>query len=141
MKFLCVSCDEAMKLMDVAPPDRGSLTVVYRCPTCAHEIAMLTNPFETQVVGSLGVNIGAQSDSAEGESKCPFTSMVQEAGAGPEEADSELAWSPEASSRLENIPEFARPLAKAGIEKFAREQGLGLIDVRVLDQARDSIGT
>ncbi len=139
MKFLCVSCDEAMKLMEVTPPDRGSLTVVYRCPRCSHEIAMLTNPHETQVVGSLGVNIGAESDPTEGESKCPFTAMVQEAGAGPEAASSELTWSPEASSRLDNIPEFARPLAKAGIEKFAREHGLGQIDLGVLDRARDSL--
>ena len=58
MKFLCVSCDEPMKLIEAKPPERGSLSVVYRCPTCENEIAMLTNPFETQVVGSLGVNIG-----------------------------------------------------------------------------------
>ena len=142
MKFLCVSCDEAMKLMEVTPPDRGSLTVVYRCPKCAHEFAMLTNPFETQVVGSLGVNIGGEaSDGAGGESKCPFSSMVQDQGAGTDLSSTEFVWSPEASTRLDNIPEFARPLAKAGIEKFAREQGLEQIDVQVLDQARDSLGT
>jgi hypothetical protein len=140
MKFLCVSCDEAMKLMDVAPPERGSLSVVYRCPNCDHEIAMLTNPFETQIVGSLGVNIGAESAPTDGESRCPFSSMVQDLGAETNEASSELSWSPEASLRLENMPEFARPLAKAGIEKFAREQGLAQIDVRVLDQARDFLG-
>jgi hypothetical protein len=141
MKFLCVSCDEAMKLMEVTPPDRGSLTVVYRCPKCAHEFAMLTNPFETQVVGSLGVNIGEGSDQTEGESKCPFSSMVQDVTAVPEDSSAELTWSPEASSRLDNMPEFARPLAKAGIERFARERGLGEIDVRVLDEARDFLGT
>jgi DNA-directed RNA polymerase subunit RPC12/RpoP len=140
MKFLCVSCDEAMKLMNVAPPERGSLSVVYRCPNCDHEIAMLTNPFETQIVGSLGVNIGAESAQADGESRCPFSSMVQDLGADANEASSELSWSSEASSRLENMPEFARPLARAGIEKFAREQGLMHVDVRVLDQARNSLG-
>ena len=143
MKFLCVSCDEAMKLMEVAPPDRGSLSVLYRCPKCDHEIAMLTNPFETQVVGSLGVNIGAEgaaSDGAEGESKCPFSSMVKDLEAQPEAASPELSWSPEASSRLDKMPEFARPLAKAGIERFAREQGLGQIDVDVLDRAKDFLG-
>ncbi len=46
MKFLCVSCDEPMKLAEARPPERGSLTVVYRCPRCSHEIAMLTNPYE-----------------------------------------------------------------------------------------------
>ncbi|MCZ6715188.1 MAG: PCP reductase family protein [Deltaproteobacteria bacterium] len=140
MKFLCVSCDEAMKLIEVAPPERGSLTVVYRCPKCAHEFAMLTNPFETQVVGSLGVNIGEAPDQTEGESRCPFTSMVQDAEAGPQDSGSELTWSPEASSRLDNIPEFARPMAKAGIEKFAKEQGVGQIDVGVLDRARNFLG-
>ena len=140
MKFLCVSCDEAMKLMHVAPPDRGSLSVLYRCPKCSHEIAMLTNPFETQVVGSLGVNIGAESDSADGESKCPFSSMVQDLETQAEPASGALSWTSEASSRLDNMPEFARPLAKAGIERFAREQGLGQIDVVVLDRAKDFLG-
>ena len=30
MKFLCMSCDEPMKLIEAKPPERGSLTVVYR---------------------------------------------------------------------------------------------------------------
>ena len=140
MKFLCVSCDEAMNMMDLAPPDRGSLSVVYRCPTCEHEIAMLTNPFETQMVNSLGVKIGSESQSGSSESKCPFTSIVQEVSDDPSEAISDLSWSPEASLRLDHMPEFARPLAKAGIERFAREQGFGRIDIDVLDRARDSLG-
>ena len=43
MKFLCVPCDSPMKLQTVGPPDRGSLSVVYSCPECGYEIAMLTN--------------------------------------------------------------------------------------------------
>jgi len=58
MKFLCVPCDTPMKLQAVVPPDRGSLSVVYACPECGYEIAMLTNAYETQVVQSLGVRIG-----------------------------------------------------------------------------------
>ena len=58
MKFLCVPCDSPMKLQTVGPPERGSLSVVYSCPECGYEMAMLTNPFETQVVQSLGVRIG-----------------------------------------------------------------------------------
>ena len=138
MKFLCVACDEAMKLIEARPPDRGSISVVYRCPTCEHEIAMLTNPFETQVVGSLGVKIGAESGDSEGSSGCPFSSLVQEMGA--ESGGSELAWSSDALARLENMPEFARPMAKSGIEKFARERGLAQVDVQVLDRAREFFG-
>ena len=140
MKFLCVSCDEAMKLTGTRPPDRGSLTVVYRCPSCAHEFAMLTNPSETQVVGSLGVKIGEESAGTEGASKCPFSDVVQEMSAGPQDASAEFPWSTEASSRLANIPEFARPMAKSGIEKFARDQGLAQVDVKVLDGAKDFFG-
>jgi len=140
MKFLCVSCDEAMKLAEARPPDRGSLTVVYRCPNCAHEIAMLTNPYETQVVGSLGVKIGAEAGEAEGGSKCPFSGVVQEMGLGPADASAEFPWSSEAASRLENIPEFARPMAKSGVEKFAKDRGLAQVDLEVLDEAREFFG-
>ena len=140
MKFLCVACDEPMKLIHAKPPEQGSLSVVYRCPACENEIAMLTNPFETQVVGSLGVKIGAESGDGEGASGCPFSSVVQDMGMGPDSASSDVAWSPEAAARLENMPEFARPMAKSGIEKFARDRGLTRIDLPVLDEAREFFG-
>ena len=60
MKFLCVPCDTPMKLQTIGPPERGSLSVVYSCPECGYEMAMLTNPFETQLVQSLGVRIGPE---------------------------------------------------------------------------------
>ncbi len=133
MKFLCVSCDEAMKLIDAKPPDRGSLTVVYRCPACANEIAMLTNPYETQVVGSLGVRVGPEGDGA---AKCPFPGVMQEMGASLDGGGAAFPWTPEAASRLQNIPAFARPMAKTGIEKFAKDRGLAEIDAQVLEQAK-----
>ena len=43
MKFLCVPCDSPMKLQTIAPPEGGSLSVVYSCPECGYEMAMLTN--------------------------------------------------------------------------------------------------
>ncbi len=137
MKFLCVSCDEAMKLIEAKPPDRGSLTVVYRCPKCAHEFAMLTNPYETQVVGSLGVQVGPE---AEGAAKCPFPGVMQEMGLSLDGSSEAFRWTPEARERLAKIPEFARPMAKTGIEKFAKDRGLTQIDVGVLEQAKDSFG-
>lgn len=140
MKFLCVSCDEAMKLKEVNPPERGSLTVVYGCPRCQHEIAMLTNPYETQVVGSLGVTVGGASAETEGASKCPFSGVVQGMGGGPEDLKIGFPWTPEASLRLENVPEFARPMAKTGIETYAKERGLTQIDAQVLEQAKNFFG-
>ncbi len=139
MKFLCVSCDEPMKLVEARPPERGSLTVVYRCPHCSHEIAMLTNPYETQVVGSLGVEIGAERGDGEA-SKCPFTSVVRDMGVPLEDPSNGFPWTAEALSRLENIPEFARPMAKTGIEKYAVDHGLAQIDAEVLEQAREFFG-
>ena len=59
MKFLCVKCDEPMKIQKTRGPDEaGSLSVLVVCPKCSQEFAMLTNSFETQLVGSLGVKIG-----------------------------------------------------------------------------------
>ena len=82
MKFLCVPCDSPMKLQTVGPPERGSLSVVYSCPECGYEMAMLTNAYETQVVQSLGVRIGPESDAEAGASggKCPFPAMIPGAG-------------------------------------------------------------
>jgi len=59
MKFLCVPCDEAMQVVESGTPDEaGSMTVIFRCPRCGHTTAMLTNAAETQLVQSLGVQIG-----------------------------------------------------------------------------------
>jgi DNA-directed RNA polymerase subunit RPC12/RpoP len=64
MKFLCIECDEPMKLMKSQGPDEGSLTVTFGCPECGHRVAMLTNPFETQMVRSLGVKVGGRTEPA-----------------------------------------------------------------------------
>ncbi len=139
MKFLCVLCDQAMKLVEMAPPDRGALAIVYECPECAHRIAMLTNPLETQVVTSLGVQIGP----GEGDiSKCPFSGMVQgmtEGSAATADAAT-VAWTSAALERLQRIPDFVRPMARAGIEQWAKERGLSEIDESALDHAKDHFG-
>ena len=137
MKFLCVPCDTAMKLQSVDPPERGSLSVVYACPACGYEMAMLTNAYETQVVQSLGVRIGPADATAKADSKCPFGAMV----AAPEAAaDSAIRWTAGAQARLANIPEFVRPMAKTGIEKFAQEKGTLEVDEKILDEAREFFG-
>ena len=90
MKFLCVPCDSPMKLQSVGPPERGSLSVVYSCPECGYEMAMLTNAYETQVVQSLGVRIGPSTGEAAAEAggKCPFTAMIPST---PREGSRDLA--------------------------------------------------
>ena len=62
MKFLCLDCDEPMKLFSTEGPAAGSLTVTFRCPECGFRVAMLTNPLETQMVQSLGVKVGGRTE-------------------------------------------------------------------------------
>ena len=145
MKFLCVPCDSPMKLQTVGPPERGSLSVVYSCPECGYEIAMLTNVYETQVVQSLGVRIGPATDVSATTSagKCPFPSMIPSTeGTGEVRAAESISvrWTPAAEARLANIPEFVRPMAKVGIEKFALERGAVEVDEKILDAAKDFFG-
>src|SRR5687768_13907662 len=153
MKFLCVPCDSPMKLQTIGPPERGSLSVVYSCPECGYEMAMLTNAYETQIVQSLGVRIGPEvgagasstgsTTSAAGPGSgtgCPFTAMipaVEGAPAGQVREPVPVRWTSGAEARLANIPEFVRPMARTGIERFARERGALEVDETILDAARD----
>jgi hypothetical protein len=151
MKFLCIPCDSPMKLQTVGPPEGGSLSVVYSCPECGYEMAMLTNAYETQIVQSLGVRIGPDtgggaSTGATGAAeptKCPFTAMIPTTeGAQPGQADEPIPvrWTSGAEARLANIPAFVRPMARTGIERFARERGALEVDEQILDAARDFFG-
>ena len=143
MKFLCVPCDSPMKLQSVGPPERGSLSVVYSCPECGYEMAMLTNAYETQVVQSLGVRIGPEgqaSSSSSSGGKCPFSAMIPGTDTARPGEPAPVRWTAAAEARLANIPEFVRPMARTGIEKFAQERGALEVDEKILDEARDFFG-
>ena len=140
MKFLCVPCDSPMKLQSVGPPDRGSLSVVYSCPECGYEMAMLTNAYETQIVQSLGVRIGPETSGDATRTGCPFSGMIPATEGSRTSEPFPVRWTPAAEARLANIPEFVRPMARTGIERFARERGTLEIDEKVLDAAREFFG-
>jgi hypothetical protein len=141
-----------MKLQTVGPPERGSLSIVYACPECGYEMAMLTNSYETQVVQSLGVRIGPGTGEganvpagAAAGGGCPFPAMIpgmegSEARPGQPAAGVPIRWTSAAEARLANIPEFVRPMARTGIERFARERGVLEVDDTILDAARDFFG-
>ena len=154
MKFLCVPCDSPMTMRATEESEPGSLSVIYTCPECGYEMAMLTNPSETQFVRSLGVRIGPAAAAAiasptngvasdgpveqAAAGKCPFSAMI---GAGATEVAADgPSWTPEALARLDAIPEMVRPMARAGIEMVARENGHQLIDEAVLSAARARFG-
>jgi hypothetical protein len=145
-----------MKLQSVGPPERGSLSVVYSCPECGYEMAMLTNAYETQIVQSLGVRIGPSippagsvgvspaGASAEAGGQCPFSAMIPSSDgveARPaQDVEMPVRWTAAAEARLEKVPEFVRPMARTGIERFARERGAVEVDERILDAAREFFG-
>lgn len=135
MKFLCVPCDQPMRLTSPPAADRGSLTIVYACDACGYEMAMLTNPYETQVVQSLGVRIGPGAASG-----CPLAQSLPAADSPHPQAGEAIVWTAAAEARLQGIPSFVRSMARTGIEGFARERGLAEIDEQVMDQARQHFG-
>jgi Proto-chlorophyllide reductase 57 kD subunit len=141
MKFLCIPCDSPMRLQSVGPPESGSLSVVYSCPECGYEMAMLTNAYETQVVQSLGVRIGPDA-AASAKGGCPFSGMIP--GSEPQSREAgepiPVRWTAAAEARLANIPEFVRPMARTGIERFARDRGTLEVDEKMLDEAREFFG-
>ncbi len=84
-------------------------------------------------------------------SKCPFTGMIPtegetrpgqalRPGSGQAGEPIPVRWTSGAEARLANIPEFVRPMARIGIERFARERGALEVDEKILDAARDFFG-
>jgi predicted RNA-binding Zn-ribbon protein involved in translation (DUF1610 family) len=131
-----------MRLRKTEEAEPGSLSVVYECPACGYEMAMLTNAQETQMVRSLGVRIGPAQAAGEAAStsggKCPFSSMLPAKDTATDTTGP--SWTAGALARLESIPEMVRPMARAGIEMVAKESGHQVIDEEVLSAARARFG-
>ncbi len=170
MKFLCVACDEPMSLNNTQGPDNGSMSLIFGCPSCGHEVAMLTNPMETQMVRSLDIKIGGRtapvqpmemvrSSLAEQRDGLPATAVAAQEPAPSTPSGSKCPftgavneafaqqehaagplWTEEAEARLERIPSFVRPMIKKGVEDYAREQGYPEINAKVMDEVKGRSG-
>jgi hypothetical protein len=170
MKFLCIECNEAMKISSTSGPEEGSMSVVFGCPKCGKEIGMLTNPMETQMVRSLNITIGSNAESTEpmqmvrknlknqretifkndksGDSSNSENQEKTESkcpfsdvvASAMENGDKQLIWTEEAEKRLERIPSFVRSMARKGIEQYALENGFDEIDDSVMDKVKDKYG-
>jgi hypothetical protein len=66
--------------------------------------------------------------------------MIPTAGQVADGEPASVRWTAAAEARLANIPEFVRPMARTGIEKFARDRGALEVDENILDAARDFFG-
>ena len=183
MKFVCMKCETYMNFEKVEKPGEGSLGVFFGCPSCGARFTMVTNPGETQMVSSLGVQLGGRTaaaepfemtrgglrpegpgqaemanylkehygekpvsttgtESSEKKSGCPFSAVVAQMGLGSSsEAGatmSEFVWTPDALDRLEKTPSFVRPMVKGTIEAYARKQGYTKITLQVMDDSKNT---
>jgi predicted RNA-binding Zn-ribbon protein involved in translation (DUF1610 family) len=151
MKFLCLRCDAVMRFEERQLPGDGTMGVVFACPDCGSEVAMLTNPMETQLVSSLGVKIGGRTipdqplelvrgSLAEGRGDAFAESDHADelpASAGP---PIRIQWSDEAQHRLGHVPAFVRGMVKRIYSDYARERGISNITPEVMDRARSDLG-
>ena len=55
------------------------------------------------------------------------------------EVEFHTQWTPEAKERLERIPSFARGMVVKGIERFAEERNMTLIDEAVVKKSREEM--
>jgi len=203
MKFVCLNCETYMSFEKVEKPAEGSLGVFFGCPSCGAKFSMVTNPGETQMVSSLGVQLGGRTvaaepfemtrgtlkeeaqagagqmatylnekiqagqpasahvsagkpassstpggNPAEGSAKtgggCPFSAMVTQMGlttSGSQPSSgavkSELIWTADAQERLERLPAFVKPMVQSSIEAYARKQGYTTITLQVMDDSKN----
>jgi hypothetical protein len=129
MRFLCVACDEAMKLVETADTAGGeSLTVMFRCPCCERRMALLINSKETQLVRNLGLTIGGRTTPP----RPPELARETPAAA-------RLMWTEDAEHRLARVPEFVRPMVRDSVERHARERGCREVTCEVMDEVKSSM--
>jgi hypothetical protein len=169
MKFLCMPCDEIMAFTERQLPGDGTMAAVFACPDCGREMALLTNPMETQLVSTMGVKVGGREvpaqpmegvrgalDGARDDAFVPGAAPEGAAagsvpaaaspGSVPPDAPSPtplpgpVEWSPDAVERLQNVPGFVRGMVKRIYMDYARERGIRMITPSVMDTARTDLG-
>lgn len=164
MKFLCLECDQVMSFAERQIPGDGTLAAVFACDGCGREMAMLTNPMETQLVSGMGVKIGGRTvpeqpmeitrttleegrdeafESPEGEGagggSPPPPGEATEPGSR-ETRGGTVKWTPEALDRLQNVPRFVRGMVKRIYTDYARERSIPEMTPETMDRARSDLG-
>lgn len=194
MKFVCLKCETYMTFEKVEKPAEGSLGVFFECPSCQSRFSMVTNPGETQMVSSLGVQLGgrtsehaplemtrgglqegvsagmgqmaaylnekiqggksaaaepAPSSGSGGSSEgggCPFSAMVAQmgltssggTGTSSSGGGQALLWTPDAQEKLAKLPSFVQPMVKSSVETYARKNGFNTVTLQVMDDSKNA---
>jgi len=149
MKFLCIACDTVMEFAERQIPGDGTLAAVFECGSCDREVAMLTNPMETQLVSSMGVKIGGREvpaqpmelarTSMEGGSEDVFD-PTDEPAQDPTAHPMRVTWTSEAVGRLDNVPSFVRGMVKRIYTDWAQQNGVNEMNPQIMDRARTELG-
>jgi hypothetical protein len=145
VKFLCIACDQQMGFTERELPGDGTLAAVFTCPACQRSVAMLTNPMETQLVASLGVQIGGRTVPEQ-----PFELTRSTIAGGRENAFADEApaanaggrptWDDAARERLARVPSFVRGMVQRIYADYAAERKIAVITPEVMDTARRELG-
>lgn len=162
MKFVCLTCEGFMNFENVDAMENNSLGITFGCPTCKARFSMVTNAGETSLVTSLGVKLGgrtapatpfettretlqghdgktATGDGTTSGGACPFSDMLAASGISTGASASSsppLAWSAEATERLERIPSMIRPMVQRDIEEYARKNDFSSVTIQVMDDSK-----
>jgi hypothetical protein len=163
VKFLCIGCDTVMDFAERQLPGDGTMAAVFTCPACRREIAMLTNPMETQLVSSLGVKVGGRAvpgqpmelvrgtlasggdhafadDEGDPAHADPGRGGDGREAAGRNNAPIRVTWDAAAADRLSRVPSFVRGMVKRIYTDYAREHGIATITPDIMDRARSDLG-
>jgi DNA-directed RNA polymerase subunit RPC12/RpoP len=141
MKFLCIDCDAQMSYQERRQPGDGTFAAAFTCPSCGRRIAMLANPMETQLVSSLGVQIGGR---VLDEQPMELVRSTLEGRPGAFVDDVAVhgrpLWSADAVERLSRVPSFVRGMVKRIYTDYAVERAITDITPDVMDRARTDLG-
>jgi len=152
MKFLCIDCDAQMAFEERQQPGDGTFTASFACPRCGRRVAMLANPMETQLVSTLGVEIGGRTLD---EQPLEYTrsamagrddAFVDDAPRSTHNAPPSThnaprpSWSADAETRLAKVPGFVRGMVKKIYTDYARERAIAEVTPEVMDRARTELG-
>jgi Proto-chlorophyllide reductase 57 kD subunit len=141
MKFLCIDCDAQMSYQERRQPGDGTFAAAFTCPSCGRRIAMLANPMETQLVSSLGVQIGGRVLDEQ-----PMELVRSTLEGRPDAFVDDIAvharplWSADAVERLSRVPAFVRGMVKRIYTDYAVERAITDITPDVMDRARTDLG-
>lgn len=162
MKFLCIACDSVMTFAERQLPGDGTMAAVFTCERCGRDVAMLTNPMETQLVSSLGIRVGGRAvpeqpmellrtSLATGGDAFSDRDIVDDRSDRRQQDPHDVAhatdapppritWSDDALDRLARVPSFVRGMVKRIYTDYAREHHIARITPDVMDRARSDLG-